>query len=173
MNALLRLSRSEAGLDPEHVERVEVAPLLETLVGFFEPLASERGLEIEAGTVPEAAVNGDRAWLQQMLSNLVDNAVKYCEPGARIRVEAEADKDEVRIRIDDTGPGIAPGDLAEIFDRFQRGAGQRNRPGFGLGLPLAREIARAHGGRIDVESRVGQGTRFTVHLPRAGPATGR
>ncbi len=170
VNALLRLSRSEAGLDPGHVEKVAVAPLLETLVEFFEPLASERGIALAPGRFPDAVVEGDASWLRQMFSNLVDNAVKYCRPGDRVRIEAELRKDEVWVRVADTGPGIPPEERTSIFDRFQRGHRHRAQPGFGLGLPLAQEIARAHGGGIEAASG-DAGTTFTVRLPRAEAAS--
>jgi signal transduction histidine kinase len=110
-------------------------------------------------------VEGDGAWLRQLFSNLVDNAVKYCEPGAEVRVAARREGDEVCVSVADDGPGIAPEELPEIFERFERGGGRQGRPGFGLGLPLAREIARAHGGRIHATSKPGQGATFSVRLP--------
>jgi signal transduction histidine kinase len=165
VNAMLRLSESESGLSLEQKRSVELRPLLETLVEFFEPLADERGIAIEAGPIPSVAVDGDGAWLRQLFSNLVDNAVKYCNSGDRIQIEARRAGGEVCVRVTDDGPGIAADELPEVFERFERGGRQQGRPGFGLGLPLAREIARAHGGRIEVASELGKGTRFSVWLP--------
>jgi heavy metal sensor kinase len=165
VNAMLRLAQSEAGIPRERRERVALDALLETLVEFFEPLAEERGIAIAAGPFPQVAVEGDGSWLRQLFSNLVDNAVKYCEAGDRIRVEARVEGGEVRVSVSDTGPGIAKDELPEIFERFERGARQQGRPGFGLGLPLAREIARAHGGRIAAASEPGRETTLTVWLP--------
>jgi signal transduction histidine kinase len=144
---------------------VPLGPLLEELVEFFRPLAEERGIAVEAGAFAEVAVDGDGSWLRQLFSNLVDNAVKYCEPGDHVRVELRRDGEEACASVADDGPGIPAGELPEIFERFERGAGQQGRPGFGLGLPLAREIARAHGGRIEASSKPGQGATFTVRLP--------
>jgi signal transduction histidine kinase len=76
------------------------------------------------------------------------------------------------VHVTDTGPGLSPADLAGLFERFQRGSHHRSRPGFGLGLPIAQEIARAHGGRVEAESRPGQGATFTVWLPLAEPVAG-
>jgi heavy metal sensor kinase len=165
VNAMLRLSQSESGLSREQRQRVELGPLLETLVEFFQPLAEERGIELEAALSPSLAVEGDGSWLRQLFSNLVDNAVKYCERGDRVRIELRRAGDEACVSVVDDGPGIPAEELPEIFERFERGAGKQGRPGFGLGLPLAREIARAHGGRIDVASKAGQGTTFSVRLP--------
>jgi two-component system OmpR family sensor kinase len=165
VNAMLRLSQSEAGLSREQRQPVALGPLLSTLVEFFGPLAEERGITVEAGPLAPVAVDGDGVWLRQLFSNLVDNAVKYCSAGDRVRVEAERLGDEVCVRVKDDGPGIAAAELAEIFERFERGSGQQARPGFGLGLPLVREIARAHGGRIEAASEPGKGATFSVWLP--------
>jgi two-component system OmpR family sensor kinase len=165
VNAMLRLSQSESGLSREQRQRVELGPLLETLVEFFQPFAEERGITIEAASFAPVAVDGDGSWLRQLFSNLVDNAVKYCEPGDRIRVELRRVGDEVCVSVADDGPGIPVEELLEVFERFERGAGQQGRPGFGLGLALAREIARAHGGRIDATSKPGHGATFSVWLP--------
>jgi heavy metal sensor kinase len=170
VNAMLRLAQSEAGIPRERRERVALGPLLETLVEFFEPLAEERGIAIAAGPFPQVAVEGDGSWLRQLFSNLVDNAVKYCEAGDRIRIEARVEGEELRVSVSDDGPGIAKDELPEIFERFERGARQQGRPGFGLGLPLAREIARAHGGRITASSEPGRETTLTVWLPLARAA---
>jgi two-component system OmpR family sensor kinase len=170
VNAMLRLSQSESGLSREQRRRVALGPLLEELIEFFRPLAEERGIVIEAGAFPDVAVDGDGSWLRQLFSNLVDNAVKYCEPGDRVRIELRRDGEEARVSIADDGPGIPAGELRDIFERFERGVGQQGRPGFGLGLPLAREIARAHGGGIEAASKPGQGATFSVRLPVAAPA---
>jgi heavy metal sensor kinase len=167
VDALLRLSQLEEGLDREQVERVPIGELLETVLEFFEPMATQEGRVLEGGPFPRAEVLGDRSWLLQLFSNLVDNAIKYCAPGDRIRIGAELRGREVLATVSDTGPGIPPEALAGIFDRFQRGAHPRDREGFGLGLALAREIARAHGGRISVASDGRSGTTFSVHLPAA------
>jgi two-component system OmpR family sensor kinase len=165
VNAMLRLSQSESGLSREQRRPVALGPLLEELVEFFRPLAEERGISIELGPLPALAVEGDGSWLRQLFSNLVDNAVKYGEPGNHVRIELRRAADDACVSVADDGPGIPAEELPEIFERFERGAGQQGRPGFGLGLPLAREIARAHGGRIEVSSKPGRGSTFSVWLP--------
>ncbi len=167
VDALLRLSQVEEGLDREQVEPVPIGELLETVLEFFEPMAAQEGRVLEGGSFPSVEVLGDRSWLLQLFSNLVDNAIKYCAPGDRIRIAAELRGRQVVATVSDTGPGIPPEALAGIFDRFQRGAPPRDRDGFGLGLALAREIARAHGGRIVAESDGRSGTTFRVVLPAA------
>ena len=165
VNAMLRLSQSESGLSREQRQLVPLGVLLEELVEFFRPLAEESGIAIELGSIVPVMVDGDGSWLRQLFSNLVDNAVKYCEPGDRVRIELRRDRDGACVSVADDGPGIPAEELPDIFERFERGAGQQRRPGFGLGLPLAREIARAHGGRIEVDSKPGRGATFTVWLP--------
>jgi heavy metal sensor kinase len=170
VNALLRLAQLEEGLPPESLGPVDLAALLATLVEFFAPLAEERGIEVTAEALPEALVTADGGWLRQLFSNLVDNAVKYCAPGCHVRISATRESDAVCVSVADDGPGIPRAELATLFERYGRGAAQRNLPGYGLGLPIAREIARAHGGRITVESEVGRGTTFRVWLPLRSPA---
>ena len=166
VNALLRLAQMEAGLDPAHTQPVELRQLLRTQLEFFAPLAEQRGLVL-AGIepLPEAVVRGDASWLERLFSNLLDNAVKYCRAGDRVELTARKEASRVFITIADTGPGIAPADLPHLFERFARGAGHASGTGFGLGLPLAREIARAHDGSLAVASEPGRGASFTVSLP--------
>jgi len=101
--------------------------------------------------------------------NLVDNAIKYTPEGGRVTLSWRREDGWVRVDVSDTGVGIPPEDLPHIFERFYRvdKARSRERGGTGLGLSIAQWIAHAHGGRIEVESQVGQGTTFTVWLPEA------
>jgi len=169
VESMLRLSRSEAGLDPDRVSDLDLTPVLEAVVEFFAPVASDRGIGLCFAPGPPACVRGDPAWLQQVFSNLLDNAIKYGRSGDGIRLTTELHGDWVAVSVSDTGPGIPEAELGSIFDRFQRSDRDRNRPGFGLGLALVREITLAHGGRVEVESQLDEGTRFTVWLP-AQPA---
>ncbi|MBW2446890.1 MAG: HAMP domain-containing protein [Deltaproteobacteria bacterium] len=165
VESMLRLSRTEAGLDPTRVSDVELGVVLEAVVEFFAPVAADRGIELGFSGSDEVWVRGDPAWLQQAFSNLIDNAIKYGRRGDQIRVEVEARGDQTATRVADTGPGIPAAELETIFDRFQRSNRDRSRPGFGLGLALVREIASAHGGRVEVESEANKGTCFTLWLP--------
>jgi heavy metal sensor kinase len=164
VESMLRLSRTEAGLDPERISDLDLAGVLEAVVEFFAPVAADRGIDL---TVEPAAavVRGDPDWLQQVFSNLIDNAIKYGRHGDRIRIEVTPVDEEVAVVVADTGPGIPADELETIFERFQRSDRDRHRPGFGLGLALVREITLAHGGRVEVESEPDKGTRFTVWLP--------
>jgi signal transduction histidine kinase len=101
-----------------------------------------------------------------VIGNLTANAIQYTSAGGRVSIEAGCETDRVWIAVKDTGSGIAPEEVAHIFDPLYRGArGQRFPQGLGLGLAIARDIARAHGGDITVQSEVGRGSRFTINLP--------
>lgn len=104
--------------------------------------------------------------IQRMLSNLVDNAIKYTPPGGSVNVTLGESDGEVVISVKDTGIGISPNDLPRIFERFYRCDQSRSQGGIGLGLSLARAIARAHGGDIKVTSTLNEGSTFVVTLPK-------
>ena len=116
------------------------------------------------GALPH--LRGDRERLRQVVQNLVDNAVKYSPAGSEVRVSASADNGIVRVRVRDQGPGIPVDDQKLIFEKFGRStvAGGA-KAGTGLGLFIARSIAEAHGGKLDVHSTVGHGATFTLTLP--------
>jgi signal transduction histidine kinase len=169
VNALLRLAQLEAGLDPAHTGRIELAKLLRTQAEFFAPLAEAREIALLLiEPLPDAVVRGDASWLARLFSNLLDNALKYARPRDRVEVTLRIEGERARVSVADSGPGIPPEDFPHLFERFARGAGSAEGDGFGLGLPLASEIARAHAGALEVESERGRGSRFSVVLPLAG-----
>ena len=125
-------------------------------------------------TTPGASVDGDEGSLEQVLLNLLSNAVRHTVAGDSITVSAIADGDHVRIEVADTGDGIDPELLPALFDRFTRADTARSRDtgGAGLGLAICHAIVEAHGGTIAAESPPGAGARFVVELPRAHPQQG-
>jgi len=130
--------------------------------------ANARGLEIRVDLQENApAVRGDGAQLGEVLQNLLDNAVQYTPSGGKIEIKARANGHDVIFTVSDTGIGIPESDLERIFERFYRVDAARSREagGTGLGLAIARHIVEAHGGRIWVESAVGQGSRFHFSIP--------
>jgi PAS domain S-box-containing protein len=166
---LLDVTRIEAGrlridVAVERLDRV-VAGAVEVL----EPLARQRSIELTAQLprdMPDVCV--DAARVQQVISNLVGNAIKFTPAGGRIVVRASLDGDEAVVTVTDTGPGISPEHQPHVFDRYWQG----NRPtrfGAGLGLPIAKGIVEAHGGRIGVESAPGRGSTFWFTVPLARP----
>ncbi|HVP30241.1 MAG TPA: ATP-binding protein [Myxococcota bacterium] len=167
VQAMLRLARSEAGLDPARRVDVPLATLLAEVAGFFEPVAEDHGVILRVGPLPDATVPGDPEWLHQLFANLLHNAIRYTPAGGVVSLDGEARADEVAVHVRDTGPGIPPEEQDRVFERFHRGGTRPDRPGTGLGLPIAREIARAHGGAIELASEPGRGATFTVRLPRS------
>jgi two-component system heavy metal sensor histidine kinase CusS len=168
VRSMLQLASSEAGLDPGRRTWVSVDPILESVVEFYEPLARERGLHLFRSGDSEARVLGDATWLRQLFANLVENALRFTrQQGGRIEVASEVTEESIVVQVRDTGIGIAADDLERVFDRFHALAQESGRAGSGLGLTIAREIARAHQGEITVESVEGSGACFTVTLPRS------
>jgi two-component system phosphate regulon sensor histidine kinase PhoR len=130
--------------------------------------AAERGVALHNDVGKEVTVRADARRLEQMLTNLADNAVKFNREGGEVRITHARDARHDRINVSDTGEGIAPEHLARIFERFYRVDRARSRAlgGTGLGLAIVKHLARAHGGEATVRSTVGAGTVFTVELPR-------
>jgi signal transduction histidine kinase len=114
---------------------------------------------------PLPVVRGDRDRLRQVLTNLLDNAVKYSPAGGEVEVEALAENGRISIEVRDRGPGIPAEHHALIFEKFGRVSGEHAKPGSGLGLFIARSIAEAHGGSLEVRGREGEGTAFALELP--------
>lgn len=167
VHGMMRLAQSEAGLSEDQRVAVALGPLLAEVVEFFEPLATEAGVEFEARLEGAGSVPGDPSWLHQLFANLVHNAIKYTPKGGRVvLVCEEGSAASAVVHVQDDGIGIAAEEQARVFEPFHRVRSPGATPGSGLGLALAREIARAHGGRIELESRPGAGSTFSVHLPR-------
>jgi len=164
---VLDTSRIEAGTFSYTFTQVDLAQLVDDAVALA--TLSQDGVRVRtalAGQLP--AVHGDRERLRQVLSNLIDNAVKYSPEGGEVEVSASAESSVVRIAVRDEGPGIPHDQQQLIFEKFGRAAGGAAKPGTGLGLFIARSIAEAHGGTLDVESTPDAGATFTLTLPAVG-----
>jgi heavy metal sensor kinase len=163
---LLFLARADAQPIVQAVEPIDLQTLLPAIVAQVEPLAGERDQTIAIALAP-LVVRGNEDLLIRLILNLLDNAIRYTPTGGRISVECAKDCAYAVIRVRDSGPGIAPEHLPQLFERFYRVDRGRNRAqgGSGLGLAIAQSIAQAHGGHITVESTVGQGSTFAVFLP--------
>ncbi len=169
---ILDLARFRAGRVQLQLRRFDATELARSAIASVEPLAAVRGhvIDLAAPDRPER-VFGDFRRLEQGLVNLLSNADKYSPEGRPIRLTVAASDDEVSWTVADQGPGIAPDDQARLFERFfvaRRDATEASA-GIGLGLPITLLIVQAHGGRIDVESRPGQGSTFRMVVPTAGP----
>jgi heavy metal sensor kinase len=167
-DAMLRLAQSEAGLDPTSMVAVDLRALLANVVDFFEPLATERDVKLELRAGAEVPpLRGDPGWLHQLFANLVHNALKFTPAGGHVQVALfrDPEADALVATVRDTGIGISAEQREQIFERFHKVDSSRSQGGFGLGLSLAHEITRAHGGEISVESEPGRGSVFRVTLP--------
>lgn len=161
---LLELARGERPTVMESAP-VNISTLVEDVVDALRPLADAKNLSLECRAEPGLTVSGDSDSLIRMFLNLVENAVKFTERGDII-VSACSQSGSVVVEVTDTGIGIAPDELARIFERFHRADGSRSTSGVGLGLSLARQIAENHGGTLTVRSRHGEGSTFVVKLER-------
>jgi signal transduction histidine kinase len=165
---LLKLARIEAGRLELEIRPVRVEALVNGCVETARVSAKARGVQIHVDLQENAPpVRGDGAQLGEVLQNLIDNAVQYTPSDGQIEVKARSNGHDVVFTVSDTGIGIPESDLERIFERFYRVDDARSREagGTGLGLSIARHIVDAHGGRIWVESAVGQGSRFHFSVP--------
>jgi two-component system sensor histidine kinase BaeS len=166
---LRTLSLAEAGQLPLVWESVDVAELLADVSTSFSGQAEAAGVDLRVGTEDNLPpITADIGRLDQVMSNLVDNALRHTPSGGAITLWAEPIPGGVRIVVRDTGEGILAEDLPYIFDRFWRGDRSRSRvagAGSGLGLAIARQLVQVHCGHISVESEPGRGTTFTIELP--------
>jgi two-component system phosphate regulon sensor histidine kinase PhoR len=169
VNDLLALSTIETGklrIEPTHLD---VAELVRSVIRDFEPHFAERRLAVRCEVTGDVKAWADPRALEQIVTNLLDNAVKYTEPGGEVEVRVEESRTRVRVTVCDTGIGIPEADLSRIFERFYRVDRARSRAlgGTGLGLSIVKHLVQSMGGEISVESRVGHGSTFSFNLPRA------
>ncbi len=160
---LLALARADAGLVLRR-QPVELAPITREAATQAGRFADGRQVVVE--DLDPVLVSGDSDALRQLLLILLDNAVKYTPGGGRITIRLREKDGEVRLTVSDTGIGIEAEHLPHIFERFYRAESARTAGGAGLGLSIAQWIAGQHGGHIEVESSPGQGSVFTVRLPK-------
>ena len=169
---LLDLTRLESQERVENPVPVDVRSVLMTVLARMRRAARKKNITLQwkrFGRAAQYTVCGDETQLTSMFTNLVDNAVKYTPPGGRVEVTGGCEDSEVVIRVSDTGIGISEGKLPRIFERFYRVDKARSKEtgGTGLGLSIVRHVAENHGGRVTVESVLGEGSTFTVYLPRS------
>lgn len=166
VNSVLDLSKLKRGVAEFRPSKVDVCTLLADTVRLFQARADADDIDLCLDT-PDEPVHAylDASSLNRVLSNLISNAVKFCDRGDRVTVELSASTDAVTIRVHDTGPGIRPEFRAKLFEPFQRDD-SLTREGTGLGLTITRRLVDAMSGRIHVDSVYGEGTTFTIHLPR-------
>src|SRR5262249_29594869 len=176
INALLLLARADAGELDIRREPIDLAPIAAEAVETFDPLAEERGIRLAAESKGPVTISGDPSRIRQLLTNLVENAIRFTEPDGSVTDRAETldaggTLPLAILHVIDTGIGIPAEHLPHIFDRFYQADAARASGGCGIGLSLCRWIVKAHGGTIEVRSTHGEGTEFTVVLPTPGLAS--
>jgi heavy metal sensor kinase len=167
INDLILLSKFDAIQVEMKMDVLRLDLLIKDMCHLFRVLAEQKNIALEMGTIEEITVSGDKVRLQQLFTNLIDNAIKYTPKGF-IRVTVEKNQGVALVKIKDTGIGIPRDEQEKIFKRFYCVDKSRSREtgGVGLGLSIAEWIVHAHEGKIEVDSELGQGSTFSVYLPR-------
>lgn len=167
---LLGAAQTEADLaGTETLRAVSLNDCLRKARLLVEPLARDRKVSLSEEIAPDLIVLGREERLTEAFANLMENAVKYNVEEGKVEIAADRREGQVRVRIEDTGCGIAPEEIPRIFERFYRGDKSREKEGAGLGLGIVKAIIELHGGTIEVESRPGRGSSFTITLPSPPP----
>jgi signal transduction histidine kinase len=166
---LLLLARSDSGAVALERVPVDLGDIASTAAAALSRPATERGVEVLVDPAP-AELSGDPARLRQLVTILIDNAIRHSPKGGRVLVRVRTEGADAALEVEDDGPGIRAEDLPRLFDRFYRAAGAPGG-GTGLGLAIAAWIVERHDGRIEAANRPEGGARFTVHLPTKRPAT--
>ena len=165
VRALLLLSQSETGQLSLQKTNLDLAEMARDLVEEHQIPAEAQGVRLTAELPASAMIFADRIQIERMISNLLGNAIKYTPSDGWVTVKLAAEGSQIRLVVEDTGVGIAPDHLPHIFDRFYRVPSADPEKGLGLGLSFVAWIVKAHGGTVEVESTLQQGTRFIVTLP--------
>lgn len=171
IQSLLFLARAEMAGQPPALETLDLAHEIATVLEFYQPMAADADLSLVDRALPGIVIRFDRILLQQALGNLIANAITHTEPGGQIVVQATRTEEEVMIRVQDTGHGIAPEHLPHVFGRFYRADPARSHVGgnLGLGLAVVRAIMDLHSGSVTIDSTPHQGTTVSLHLPCSQP----
>jgi two-component system, OmpR family, sensor kinase len=166
---LLMLARADSGRVELRCEPLDLGKLCAGMIEYISPLAEQREQTLTyQAPAQTVTVNADVQRIKQLLLNLLDNAIKYTELKGAITLSLSTEGESAVLRVADTGRGIPPEDLPHIFERFFRRSAKtsdRSAPGSGLGLSIVKWIVEAHGGKIEAQSKLGEGTVFTVRLP--------
>jgi len=165
VRALLMLSQAESGQLVLQKAEIDIAELVRDLVDQHQIPAEAEGVRLTAELPASCVLTADRIQIERLVSNLLGNAIKYTPAGGQVNVSLIPRFDHVKLMVEDTGVGISPSHLPHIFDRFYRVPSADAEKGLGLGLSFVAWIAKAHGGAVTVESKLKEGTRFTVLLP--------
>lgn len=166
INTMLEITQTDAGVKPLIKKEVDLSIIIEDAYNLFSPLSEEKKIDIQL-KIPSfpVLINADAVCLQRIISNILDNAIKYTSENGKILVILNTKDNNVIITVKDTGLGISQEEQKHIFERFYRGDSSRSQSGNGLGLSLASTLVKAHNGKIEVQSALGFGSEFRVILP--------
>ncbi|MBN2321949.1 MAG: HAMP domain-containing protein [Acidobacteria bacterium] len=167
INTMLMISKTESGAFKLSGEDIDISGLIRQACELFGPTAEDRKVDLNCDVPDGIRLTGDTSMIQRLISNLLDNAVKYTPSGGAVRLAVSENATQVVVSVKDTGIGISSTELPHIFERFYRCDRSRAQAGIGLGLSLAMAIARAHGGDITATSAPDRGSTFTVVLPKS------
>jgi signal transduction histidine kinase len=162
---MLDIAEAESGIGPNTPEPVKLRPLIDDACALFNSLASEKRIQLLHDVPDMVVVLSDRSKLQRMITNLLENAIKYTPDCGQVAISVQVARQKARIQISDTGIGIAPDEQIKIFKRFYRCDRSRSEPGMGLGLSLVKAFAESLGGSLSVESALRQGSTFILCMP--------
>jgi two-component system OmpR family sensor kinase len=166
---LLTLAREEPAVTERALAPVDLSELAREVIAELAPLAEAKSIDLGLNASWTASVRGDAGALHALVSNLIDNALRYTPDGGKVDVNVGQDGERIALSVRDAGPGIAPEERARVFDRFYRGqAGSASVPGSGLGLAIVRSVADRHGAEIVLGDGIdGGGLGITVRFPAA------
>jgi signal transduction histidine kinase len=165
LRTLMDVAEAESGLMNLAKEKTDLRDIIKEVVELYSDVAEEKKITLTAHLKEPCEALVDRTRIRQAFANLLDNAIKYTDPGGRVEVDAHATGNEILVHFRDTGMGIHVSELDKIWERLYRGDKSRSQRGLGLGLSLVKAFVEAHRGRVEVQSRVGFGSEFIVHLP--------
>ena len=169
INTMLFISQTDAGTLKEKEELIDLSEMTQKACYLFQAFADENDITLTENIIPHIQIKGNSAMIQRLISNLLENAIKYSYPKSNIDVSINIDesKNKTRLTVKDYGIGISEKDLPNIFKKFYRCDRSRSKPGIGLGLSLCKAIAKSHNGNISVLSELGKGSTFIVSFPYA------
>lgn len=171
LNKLLQIAEAESGMRAESFARIELGAIAHDMVELYDAAAEEAGMRLSVASAAPLWTLGDHDLLATAVASLIDNALKYAGRGATVELAARRAGEQVAIVVRDDGPGVPPGELPRLTERFYRINRARNQPGNGLGLAIVSAIATMHGGRLEL-ANAEPGLCASIHLPQAVPAEG-
>lgn len=165
LNTLMDVSEAETGAIKLNPVEINISPIIDQIVDLYAYVAEVKSISIKTNYPDQLNVIADKNWIRQVIANLVDNAIKYTPAGGKVEIESMKAEKEVIIAVKDTGMGIPNEELQNIWERLYRGDESRSERGLGLGLSLVKAIVGAHNGHVEVTSKPGTGSKFSVYLP--------